>query len=225
MLQEQMTGGVASALTHPVLVKVINEGPGIWGSAATGLITAGAAIAAVMLTHRFTLKREKQASEGKLQRERYFIATELVLMLEKFAADCSDVVVNGVDMEGRLFPGVSVSSPEISYSGIEGDWRAIPEKLLYRIRELPVLCANAEALIRYVQEMTGSVRGTFECRQYQYARIGLFALIIAAKLRRECGLPAPRRDADSGSVSAILWRWRRHLLAQRLRQEVLTDEI
>ena len=62
---------VAAAATHPVTVQVINQGLGIWGSVATGLITAGAAIAAVMLTHRFTLQREKLASEDKQLKERY----------------------------------------------------------------------------------------------------------------------------------------------------------
>lgn len=50
---------------------------------ATGLITACAAIAAVMLTHRYTLHREKQASERKLTQEQYFISTELVFLLER----------------------------------------------------------------------------------------------------------------------------------------------
>lgn len=59
----------AVGLANPVTVQVINQGPGIWGNVATGLITAGAAIVAVMLTHRFTLRREKQASEENRRRE------------------------------------------------------------------------------------------------------------------------------------------------------------
>lgn len=50
---------------------------------------AGAVIAAVILTHRFTLKREKQASQAKMVRERYFIATELVFLLDRFAGQCT----------------------------------------------------------------------------------------------------------------------------------------
>jgi len=48
---------VVGAVSHPVTVQVINQGPGIWGNVLTGLITAGAAIVAVMLTHRFTLRQ------------------------------------------------------------------------------------------------------------------------------------------------------------------------
>ncbi len=61
---------------------------------ATGLLTAGAAIAAVMLTHRFTLHREKLASEKKLVQERLFISTELVFMLEQFAESCASVATD-----------------------------------------------------------------------------------------------------------------------------------
>lgn len=171
------------------------------------------------------LQNEKHASEEKLQRERYFIATELVLMLEFFAAECADVAVSGVDMQGGLQPGVSAPSPQLIFNGTEGDWRAVPDALLYRIRELPVLCANAEALIRYVSEQTEDVRYTFECRQYQYARIGLFALFAAARLRRKCGLPAPRPGTDSRTVFSILWRWRRHLWRRSLKSLTLSDDI
>ncbi|MEJ1269052.1 hypothetical protein WDV93_25330 [Pantoea ananatis] len=39
MQAEEIINGVA----HPVTVQIINQGPGIWGNVATGLITAGAA--------------------------------------------------------------------------------------------------------------------------------------------------------------------------------------
>lgn len=171
------------------------------------------------------LQNEKQASEDKLRRERYFIATELVLMLEFFAAECADVAVSGVDMQGGLQPGVSALSPQLIFDGTEGDWRAVPDALLYRIRELPVLCANAEALIRNISEQTEDVRYTFECRQYQYARIGLFALFAASRLRRKCGLPSPRPGTDSRTVFSILWRWRRHLWRRSLKSLTLSDDI
>lgn len=172
------------------------------------------------------MHNEKQVSEEKLRRERYFIATELVLMLETFAADCSDAAVSGIDMHGLILPHFSLPSPspQLNYDGTEGDWRTVPDALLYRIRELPVLCANAEALIRYVHQYVGDVRAQLECRKYQYARIGLFALFAAAKLHRECGLPTPR-DTDSRTVFSVLWRWRRHLWRLRLKQIPYQNDI
>lgn len=54
-MQENVAEGMAAVASHPVTVQVFMQGPGIWGNVATAIITAGAAIAAVMLTHRFTL--------------------------------------------------------------------------------------------------------------------------------------------------------------------------
>ncbi|SHI04021.1 hypothetical protein SAMN05428958_11388 [Pantoea sesami] len=71
-MPDNMIEGLANAAAHPVTVQVINKGPGIWGNVATGFITAGAAIVAVMLTHRYTHRREKQAAVQQLKREQLF---------------------------------------------------------------------------------------------------------------------------------------------------------
>ncbi|MHC2598987.1 hypothetical protein ACVLVH_004670 [Kluyvera sp. 1366] len=63
MQADDLANGAIAVASHPITVQVTNQGPGIWGNVATGLITACAAIAAVMLTHRYTLHREKQASQ------------------------------------------------------------------------------------------------------------------------------------------------------------------
>lgn len=67
---DDLTSGAIGAISHPLTVQVLNQGTGIWGNVATALITAGAAIAAVMLTHRFTLKREMQAEGAVFHRNR-----------------------------------------------------------------------------------------------------------------------------------------------------------
>lgn len=123
-MQNNITDGLATVASHPLIVQVINQGTGIWGNVVTGLITAVAAIGAVMLTHRFTLNREKNASDNKIQRERYFIATELVCLLERFAQGCVDPAHESgyVDPQYR---GI----PEFSYERITGDWRSLPRNL------------------------------------------------------------------------------------------------
>ena len=84
-MQNSIADGLAAAATQPITVQVINQGAGIWGNVATGLITAGAAIGAVFLTHLFTVWRENQAAEKKLKQARQFIAIELVFRLEDVA--------------------------------------------------------------------------------------------------------------------------------------------
>ncbi|MCZ4061143.1 hypothetical protein O3W44_21665 [Pantoea sp. LMR881] len=144
MRTEQIADSVAAAVTHPVTVQVINQGAGIWGNVATGLITAGAAIAAVMLTHRFTLKREKAAAEGKQIRERYFIGTELVFMLERFSQRCAPAAYESgyYDHESGYIQ-VTHDLPDIDYSSITGDWRSLPQDLMYRLIQIPVLQEEA----------------------------------------------------------------------------------
>lgn len=144
MHAEHIADSLSSEVSHPVTVQVINQGQGIWGSVAAGLITAGAAIAGVMLTHRFTLRREKLATENKQRRERYFIATELVFLLEQFAQQCvlSATETRDYDDGGRIV--FEHYLPEIDYAGITGDWRSLPHALMYRISKLPVLRKKGE---------------------------------------------------------------------------------
>ncbi|MEN4798093.1 MULTISPECIES: hypothetical protein [Pantoea] len=200
---------VADAVTHPVTVQVINQGPGIWGNVATGLITAGAAIAAVMLTHRFTLHREKLASEDRLQRERYFIANELVFLLEQFADNCASVARdNGFEHEHAFAP--SVPQPELDYSAVTGDWRTLPVRLMYQLRELPVLKSESDRTIDSTDFIGPEYDAFFEARQYEYTRLGLKAVILARRLRRLCSFPESRLNAKPWSAQRLLWEeWRR----------------
>jgi hypothetical protein len=205
----QTAEGVAAALSHPVTVQVINQGPGIWGNVATGLITAGAAIAAVMLTNRFTLKRERQASEDKLQRERYFIATELVFLLELFAESCASVARdNGLEHEHAFAP--TFPRPELDYSVITGDWRILPVRLMYQLRELPVLKSESDRTIDAADYTGPDYDAFFEARQYEYTRLGLKAIILARRLRKLAGFPDSRLNTTPWSAQRVLWEeWRR----------------
>lgn len=45
MQAESITEPVSTLLAHPITVQVINQVPRVWGIVATGVITAGAAIA------------------------------------------------------------------------------------------------------------------------------------------------------------------------------------
>ena len=92
------TESIVAATSHPVSVQLINQGAGIWGNVATGLITGlltgGITLTGIWLTHYFTLKRERQASEDKMKKELHYIATELVFMLERYAEGCFRVVTD-----------------------------------------------------------------------------------------------------------------------------------
>lgn len=214
MQADHIADSLTSAVSHPVTVQVINQGAGIWGSVATGLITAGAAIAAVMLTHRFSLRREKEASEENRRREEHFIATELVFMLERFAGECARVAMD----DGELVPPApgmqyerepTVEEPKINLDGITGDWRVLDSLLMYRIRELPVLQIEADRKISYASESDSppDYSEYFHERKYQYTRLRLKALIQAKNLRKSSKLPDTR--VTKWSAQTLLWNiWR-----------------
>lgn len=209
----QTADGVAAALSHPVTVQVINQGPGIWGNVATGLITAGAAIAAVMLTHRFTLRRERQAADRKLAQDRLFIATELVFLLEQFAEGCarvaSDAGKNNQGVQPEKEP--TVNYPLLNLTDVSGDWRVLPRLSMYRIRELPVLQNESQRTIASVRENSDDANHSdyFRERHYQFARLGVKAVILAIRLRRFVGLPETRLRDTQWSAYNVLWKkWR-----------------
>ncbi|MDU7840791.1 MAG: hypothetical protein E7J63_21155 [Pantoea sp.] len=210
MLREILTdGGVNLSASYPISVQVINQGPGIWGNVATGLITAGAAIVAVMLTHKFTLKREKSASEDKQKRERDFIATALVFLLEQFAESCASVARdNGFEHEHAIAP--SYPLPELDYVAVTGDWRTLPVRLMYQLRELPVLKSESDRTIDAADFIGPEYDEFFEVRQYEYTRLGLKAVILARRLRKLTGFPDSRLNATPWSAQRVLWEeWRR----------------
>lgn len=214
MHADYIADSLSSVVSHPVTVQVINQGPGIWGSVATGLITAGAAIAAVMLTHRFTLKREKQTSEDKMHRERYFIATELIFMLERFGEECVPPATDYGDAEDENGYSVSESRiPDISFAGIKGDWRSLPPLVMYRLRELEVMLAESHNIISALfehDEPPYFSEGFFR-RQKQAVRLGIWAFILSAKLRKLCNVPVIRQAENAWSAPRVLrLQYRRH---------------
>ncbi|EAO6819047.1 hypothetical protein GL381_07840 [Salmonella enterica] len=213
-MQDNVIDGLVTAVAHPVTVQVINQGQGIWGNVATGLITAGAAITAVILTHRYTLRREKQAAEQKLKREQLFIATELILMLEQYAEECTQVAIDGgwnvapVQSEAEPY----ADYPELNLADVSGDWRVLDLRHMYRIRELPVLQHEARRVIAFTREIPAppNHESYFRERQYQFSRLGLKAVIMAERLRRVASLPGTRlADGEWSAVYRLRKVWRR----------------
>lgn len=211
---------VANAITHPVTMQVINQGPGIWGNVATGLITAGAAIAAVMLTHQFTLRREKLASEDKIQREQYFIATQLVFLLEQFAENCASHVLVSNLTEGCENSLTNHVRPEIDYSLVTGDWRSLPVRLMYKIHELPVQKIEADRTIESARFFPPINSGYQSELRYHYTKLGLKALILASRLRKLANFPKTPIVRNKFVASHSLWyTWR--MERKRLSEQAL----
>lgn len=210
-MPDNMIEGLANAAAHPVTVQVINQGPGIWGNVATGFITAGAAIVAVMLTHRYTHRREKQAAVQQLKREQLFIATELIFLLEQYAENCARVAADDgemVSVDGRQAERAPVAGhpAPLDFDKVAGDWSSLPTRRMYRIRELPLRQAVAMSAIEHAwdNDMPGDYPLFFRQRQYEFARLGITAISEARQLRKLSGLPADRLNKSAWSALPVI---------------------
>lgn len=160
--------------------------------------------------HKITLKREEKASKDKLEKERYFLATELVVLLEQFAQDCARVATDpGHYNDDRQPVRVTVVDyPGLDFTDVSGDWRALSPTLMYRIRQLVVQQKDANSLISATGENDHppDYDEFYAERHYQYARLGMKAIIQASRLRSIAGLPGTRLGATRWSALSTLRR-------------------
>lgn len=211
---------------------------------AGGVLAGSVAIGVSWLNHKFAREREEKAmadrlrqeneiKQEKIDRERHFIATELVFVLERFAEACSyvasDTGEDNTDPQPTREP--TVDYPELSFSDVSGDWRVLDTRLMYRIRELPVLQMEANKVIANVGEGDnyGSRREYFRERWYRYAGLGLKAIIQARRLRRMARFPdtpLARTYWSAQYVMKDVWRIeRRRRAKEAIENRDLFDDI
>ncbi|BEM85509.1 hypothetical protein SME41J_48330 (plasmid) [Serratia marcescens] len=206
-------------------VKIVKDSANLAPQIITAVASIGAALGGVGLTHHFTRKREERAAAAKQASELVFIATELVFKLEDYAEMCAEVSQDdGRRDEGDEFrPTVSVYSLE--FDDVTGDWRALPPPVMYRVREMSVLQAEARGSINFHYDVdTSSMYDSFyRERKYQYSRLGLRALLLAKRLRKLTGMPSSRLDKYRWSAQQTLWQgWhegRKYRRKERLDEE------
>lgn len=209
-------------------VKVVKDGASLAPQIITAVASVGAALGGVGLTHYFTRKREERAAAAKQSSERLFIATELVFLLEQFAEACASVATDQGYLNQDRITVPETTVPNLSYDAVTGDWRALSAKLMYRIRELPMIQREADRAIDAAEAYPPDYDEFFEVRQYQYIRLGLKAIIQARRLRQFAGLPNTRLDASPWSAQNVLWKeWRlertRRSVQATLRQQAFAQ--
>ncbi|KFC76690.1 hypothetical protein [Buttiauxella agrestis] len=184
----------------------------LYSALAGGVLTGGVALLVSKLNHHYTLDREAKAAAEKRQAELYFISTELVFRLERFAQGCADVVNDEGQEDEQGYTRTTTSAESFSSDDIAGDWRVLPATILYRIRELTVLIPEANRYIRVINEWDNPPdwQMTFRERRYQYSRLGMRAVLLAKRLRRLNHMPSSRLDASRWSAQHVLWQqWRK----------------
>lgn len=194
-------------------VKVVKDSASLWPQIITAVSSAGAALGGVWYGQWRITQREKEAAAAKRESELYFISTQMVFRLERFAQGCAEVVNDEGYEDERGYTRTGVSAEPFSTEEIDGDWRVLPSRILYRIRELSVLIPEACRYISIVSDYDDPPdwQMTFKERRYQYSRLGLRALILARRLRRLNTMPSSHLDNNSPwSVQNVLWaEWRK----------------
>ncbi|MGK8665303.1 hypothetical protein [Serratia marcescens] len=192
-------------------VKIVKDSPGLWPQIITGVLSAGAALGGVWLTHYFARRREERAVAAKLASERYFIATELVFKLEDFAEACAAAAQDEGKPDERGYWRATTRVPPLEFDDVTGDWRALPASVMYRVLEFHVLQPEASGAIDHAfdHDSPPDYSWGFRERQYQYARLGLRALFLAKRLRKITGMPSSRLDKYDWSPQKKMWQcWR-----------------
>lgn len=183
------------------------DGISVWIPVITALAGIGGALGSQYISHRFTLNREKKASEDKMQRERYFIATGLVFLLERFAQRCVySAYESGFNEPEHGHFRVNHTLPELSYDGIDGDWRSLPPELMFRLSQMPVLQQEAKQSIESAfgndNPYDGST-GLSEINKHS-SRLGLRAIRLSRELRQICSMPHDDLSAHHWSAWRML---------------------
>lgn len=179
-------------------VKVVKDSASLWPQIITAVSSAGAALGGVCLTHRFTRRREAQTAADKAAAERLYLVTELVFLLERYASGWTYLSWTSLDdlSKASRIPGLDLSD-------VSGDWRVLSPRQIFKIRSLE---ADHIALVSRISKFDGFYDSrdelvlNFECFQ-----AAVRAFILAAKLRREVGLPSSAHLRDK---SGVFWELR-----------------
>lgn len=164
-------------------VKVVKDSASLWPQIITAVSSIGAALGGVSLTHHFTRRREERATAAQQASERLFIATELVFLLEYYAIKWLEV-----DTEKRLLHYKAEKIPTLNLSSVSGDWRTLNTNYIFKIREFDANLAVMLLTLKPETVDTGFMYFHYEDRVYVLTQ-AIKAFLLAAKLRREVGLP------------------------------------
>ncbi len=148
-----------------------------------------AAIIALAGQHFFNSHDGKKAAR--------YLAIRVVCVLDKFLADCTNVVGdNGEpDQDGYSHPRVySLNAPNFPD---DVDWRSIEHTLMYDILSFPpdVVAAKEAVSVNWdINYDPPDFSENFEYRAKHYARLGLRAHELAQRLRKEYDIPEKGYD-------------------------------
>ncbi|MDX8499145.1 hypothetical protein RFM99_12045 [Mesorhizobium sp. VK4C] len=154
----------------------------------TAFVTTLGTCIVTYIGHRLTVARDSQQERD---RHATYVATRVVCMLDLFVLRCVDVINDaGEYVDDELTP--QVDAPDLEFPA-DLDWKTMDAALMYRTLSLPNEIAAADSTIAAYAEHSGPPNWdeVWDERRFQYGRVGLYALDLAADLRRRYGLDQP----------------------------------
>lgn len=130
------------------------------------------------------------------KRNANYLAIRVVSLLDEFINGCVAVIFDDGTYHGQRdedgYRRAQVSTPEIAPLNLDVDWKSIQPILMYEILSLPNLKSEADIQISGSSEYSASppdFEEFFEERQSQYSELGLKAIKLATKLRKQHSIP------------------------------------
>lgn len=183
---------------------------GLWGVAGGIVLTAGVTTLGTWWVTRYTLKTEAEATAAgrkeEIERHATFLAVRVASILDPFVMSCIDVVNDKGAYDARGERTTTTSDPALALPQ-DVDWKSIDPHHMDLVLTLPNEIMNAEKSIAFLADHIATppdYEEIYNERQYQWARIGLLALNLAAELRERYGLS--KRDYSRYDPRDVLER-------------------
>lgn len=144
----------------------------------------------------------------KRKTEHNFIVIQLVFLLDKFSSECSKVSYdNGFawDQPDQEYAKTQVEEPVFSPYEIKGEFKFLDKALLYKIHKIAILQSNANRRIAEfaAADVLPDFSSTFESRQCEYCKLGIFAANLAKEIRTTLNLTDDEWSAELMRKSLI----------------------
>lgn len=187
-----------------------------WG-VVQSFISAAFGLAGVWYGARLTNQREEKREVAERRQAAAYLATLVLAHLERFVDGCLDVAYDDGTSEGRPsgedgYCQATTRIPEFEPLELKADWKAISVELMHEILNVP---HRTHELKRYLSDPgfddPPDHGEYFWTRQYEFAKLGLYVIALADRLRTFAELPAPLPGPYERTSEAILLERKQHL--------------
>ncbi|UKE78245.1 hypothetical protein [Xanthomonas graminis] len=160
-------------------------------------------------------RRERKADSA-------YLGATVLIQLERLIHGCASVAGDngmaygrpaGRTEDGEEYYLEQTQAPELTWEGLNVEWKSIDPNLMYTILSIPLELDEAKDYIQGVSEYDDPSYGTYiDERQLRFAELGVMVADLAEKLRLATGVP--RRPAKEWNPDSYL-RERLKELSQR----------